>query len=79
MSLVQGNDPDRAARIVRGSRVEASPEHLGIDLVLLELMFAELPGYVERERLWPSVIETTDLTPALAAEALAHATAATRP
>ena len=76
MSLVQANDPERAARIVRTTRVEASPEHLGIDLPLLQRMFAELPGYAGRERLWPSVIETVDLTPDLAARALAHATAA---
>ncbi len=79
MSLVQANDPERAVRIVRGSRVEAAPEHLGIDLPLLELMFAELPGYVEREGLWPSVIDTVELTPAVAREAFAHVLAATRP
>jgi len=76
MSVVQSNDPERAARIVRETGVEASPTHLGIDLALLERMFAELPGYAARERLWPTVAETVDLTPDLAARALAHATAA---
>jgi len=76
MSFVQGNDPDRAARIVRSTGVAASPAHLGIDRGLLERMFSELPGYAERERLWPSVVETVDLTPDLAAKAFAHATAA---
>jgi hypothetical protein len=76
MSVVQENDPGRAGRIVRATGVEASPAHLGIDLELLARMFAELPGYAERERLWPSVVETVDLTPELAARALAHATAA---
>ena len=76
MSFVQGNDPDRAARIVRSTGVAASPAHLGLDGGLLERMFSELPGYAERERLWPSVVETVDLTPGLAAKAFAHATAA---
>lgn len=75
MSVVQGNDPDRAARIVRETGVAASPTDLGIGAALLERMFVELPGYVARERLWPTVIETVDLTPDLAARALAHAAA----
>ena len=78
MSLVQGNDPERAAQIVRGSRVRASPEHLGIDLALLRRMFAELPAYAEREGLWPSVVEAVDLTPTLAAKAFSQAEATTR-
>ena len=79
MSLVQGNDPERAVRIVRGALVEASSEHLRIDLALLERMFAELPGYCEREGLWPSVVETVDLTPELARAAFEHVRAATGP
>lgn len=73
MSSVQENDPDRAIRIVRGSKVEASPEHLGIDGALFARMFAELPGYCEREGLYPSVVETVELTPRLAAAAFERA------
>lgn len=71
MSLIQGNDPDRAARIVRGSGVDARPSHLGIDDELLSRMLAELPGYCRREELWPSVVETRRFAPSLAGEAMA--------
>jgi glycerol-1-phosphate dehydrogenase [NAD(P)+] len=77
MSFVQGNDPERAVRIVQGSGVDARPSHLGIDDALFERMFLELPGYCAREELWPSVVETVTFTPALAAQALAHARKAT--
>jgi glycerol-1-phosphate dehydrogenase [NAD(P)+] len=77
MSFVQGNDAERVVRIVRSSRVSAAPTHLRIDGALFERMFAELPGYAQRESLWPSVIETVDFTPRLAARAFAHVTAAT--
>jgi len=77
MSFVQGNDPDRAVRIVRGTQVDARPEHLGIDEALLERIFAELPAYCEREQLFPSVVEVVELTPVLARAAFALATAAT--
>jgi hypothetical protein len=40
---------------------------------LLERIFAELPGYCAREELFPSVVETVDLTSALAHEAWAFA------
>jgi glycerol-1-phosphate dehydrogenase [NAD(P)+] len=72
MSFVQGNDPERAVRIVRGSGVDARPSHLGFDDGLLASMLTELSGYCEREELWPSVVETVEFTPALIAEATAH-------
>lgn len=78
MSCVQGNDPDRAVRIVRSTKVDARPEHVGIGETLLTRIFAELPAYCERERLFPSVVEVADLTPELARAAFALATAATR-
>jgi len=78
MSVVQGNDPDRATRIVRTSKVDARPEHLGITEELFVRMFRELPRYAEREHLWPSVIETVDFTNALAHAVYALALAATR-
>ena len=78
MSVVQGNDPDRAVRIVRASQVDARPEHLGITEELFVRMFRELPRYAEREHLWPSVIETVDFTNALAHATCALAVAATR-
>ena len=78
MSYVQGNDPDRAIRIVRESGVDARPSHLGIDGGLLRRMLVELPAYCEREELWPSVVETVDLTEELADLAFAHARAGAR-
>lgn len=78
MSFVQGNDLERGMRIVRGARVEASPEHLGIDVALLGRMFEELPAYAEREGLWPSVVGTVELTPGLAGRAFEHAQAVKR-
>jgi glycerol-1-phosphate dehydrogenase [NAD(P)+] len=78
MSVVQGNDPDRAVRIVRTSKVDARPEHLGITEELFVRMFRELPRYAEREHLWPSVIETVDFTNALAHATYALVIAATR-
>jgi len=77
MSFVQGNDPDRAVRLVRSTGVQARPSHLGIDAGLFERMCLELPGYAEREALWPSVIETVTWTPELAASAFAHVREAT--
>lgn len=77
MSFVQGNDPDRAARIVRGTRVEARPSRLGIVPDLLERMFAELPGYCEREELWPSVVKAAAFTPELSTAAFDFACKAT--
>jgi glycerol dehydrogenase-like iron-containing ADH family enzyme len=77
MSFVQGNDPARAARIVLGTRVNARPSHLGIDAKLNRQMFAELPGYCERERLWPSVVETVEFTAELADAVLNFAREAT--
>jgi glycerol-1-phosphate dehydrogenase [NAD(P)+] len=71
MSFVQG-EPDRVARIVRGTGVDARPSHLGIDRALFERMLLELPGYAAREGLWPSVIETVAFSPALAAAAFDH-------
>lgn len=72
MSSVQGNDPERAARIVRRSGVDARPSHLGIDDRLFERMLLELPGYCAREDLWPSVVETVSFTPELAGRVMAH-------
>jgi glycerol dehydrogenase-like iron-containing ADH family enzyme len=73
MSLVQDHEPGRVASIVRATQVDARPSHLGIGADLFERMFVELPGYCEREQLWPSVVETVAFTPALARMALAHA------
>ena len=77
MSYVQGNEPERAARIVRSSGVDARPSHLGIDDRLFERMLLELPGYCEREGCWPSVVETVSFTPELAARVIAHVKQAT--
>jgi len=71
MSLIQGNDPERASRIVRGSGVDARPSHLGIDDALLARMLTELPAYCRREELWPSVVETRRFAASLAGEAMA--------
>lgn len=65
---LQGNDPDRAERIVAGSLIDAAPAGLGIDRDLFRRAFAELPGYSRRERLPATVIDLLDLTPALADE-----------
>ena len=73
MSTAQGNDPQLPAAIVRDSRVDARPSHLGISEELFHKAFAELPAYCEREDLWPSAVGLTDLTPELGARALAFA------
>ncbi len=78
MATVQGNDAERAAKIVRGSGVDARPSHLDIDEALLERMLTELPGYCLREDLWPSVVETQRFSPSLAAGAMTFARAVTR-
>jgi glycerol-1-phosphate dehydrogenase [NAD(P)+] len=77
MSFVQGNDPDRVVELVRRTGVDARPSHLGIDDQLFEKMFAELAAYAEREDLWPSVIETVDLTEDLGVRTFAHIRRAT--
>jgi len=77
MSFVQGNDPERVVRLVQGTGVDARPSHLGISRELFGRMFAELPGYAEREELWPSVIETVAFTDELAGRTFAHIGAAT--
>jgi glycerol-1-phosphate dehydrogenase [NAD(P)+] len=71
MSFVQGNDPERAARLVRSTGVDARPSHLGIDRALFGRMVEELPAYCEREALWPSVVETIAWTPELTERAWA--------
>jgi glycerol-1-phosphate dehydrogenase [NAD(P)+] len=78
MSFVQGNDPDRAARLVRGTGVDARPSHLGIDRALFGRMFDEIAAYCEREALWPSVVETVEWTPELAEAAWAFVVEASR-
>jgi len=77
MSFVQDNDPELVVRLVRGTGVDARPSHLGISRELFGRMFTELPGYVAREDLWPSVIETVSLTPDLADRTFAHVWRAT--
>jgi len=77
MSYVQGEDTDRAVRIVRETGVDARPGHLGIDGPLLARCFAELPDYAVREHLDASVIELVELAPGLASSAFAHACEAT--
>ncbi len=72
MSAIQGNDPERAARIVRTSKVDARPSHLGIDAALFTRMLMELPGYTAREGLWPSVVETVEMTPELISATWTH-------
>ena len=68
IAQVQGNDPDRVARIVAGSLIDAAPEGLGIDRELFRRAIAELPGYCRRERLPAGVVDLVELTPALADE-----------
>jgi glycerol-1-phosphate dehydrogenase [NAD(P)+] len=77
MSYVQGNDPDRVGELVRRTGVDARPSHLGISAELFAKMFAELPGYAQRERLWPSVIETVEWTDDLASRTFEHVRRAT--
>jgi glycerol-1-phosphate dehydrogenase [NAD(P)+] len=77
MSFVQGNDPDRATRIVQATGVDARPSNLGIDDELFGRMMTELPGYCEREGLWPSVVETVTFTPELASDTMAFMRKAT--
>jgi glycerol dehydrogenase-like iron-containing ADH family enzyme len=77
MSYVQGNDPERVVRLVQSSGVDTRPSHLGISRELFGRMFAELPGYAEREALWPSVIETVAFTDELAERTFAHVGTAT--
>ncbi len=79
MSFVQGNDPDRVARIVRATGVDARLSNLMIDDELFTRMLLELPGYCEREGLWPSVVETVSFTPELAAATAAHVRGITGP
>jgi glycerol-1-phosphate dehydrogenase [NAD(P)+] len=61
MSLLQGNEPERAADLVRATGVDADPEHLRIDEDLAVRALLELPGYCAREALWPSVVEHLQL------------------
>ncbi|MGE5226794.1 MAG: iron-containing alcohol dehydrogenase [Planctomycetaceae bacterium] len=77
MSFVQGNDPDRAVRVVRACGVAADPSRNLIDEASFAEALAALPVYAERERLWPSVIETVAFTPGLIGEAWAHLLGAT--
>ena len=65
---LQGNDPDRVARIVTGSLVDAAPADLGIDREVFRRAVVELPAYSRRERLPASVIDLVELSPALADE-----------
>src|SRR6266568_1744832 len=51
MSYVQGEDPQRAVRIIQETGIDARPGHLGIDGPLLARCFAELPDYAVREHL----------------------------
>src|SRR6266516_4248140 len=77
MSYVQGEDPQRAVRIIQETGIDARPGHLGIDGPLLARCFAELPDYAVREHLDASVIELVELTPGLASAAFAHTSEAT--
>jgi glycerol-1-phosphate dehydrogenase [NAD(P)+] len=77
MSFVQGNDPERAVRIVRGSGVQATPERNRIDRDLFRRALHELPGYCEREGLWPSVVETVAFSPELVDSTWRHVIGAT--
>ncbi len=75
MSQVQGNDPERPERIVRGGLAGARADALGIDARLLARAFDVLPAYARSERLAPSVIDVVELSPELAAEVFAAAVA----
>jgi glycerol-1-phosphate dehydrogenase [NAD(P)+] len=77
MSFAQGNDPERAVRIVQGCGVDARPRTNRIDEALFAKAMAELPGYALREALWPSAIETISWSPALIADAWGHVREAT--
>lgn len=77
MSLIQGNNPDRAARIVRATGVDARPAHLAINEAVLMAVFEALPDYCARDGLWPTVIGSTDLTADLARTVLGEVRLAT--
>jgi glycerol dehydrogenase-like iron-containing ADH family enzyme len=77
MSYVQDNDPDRIVELVRRTGVDARLSHLGISADLFVRMCAELPGYAQREHLWPSVIETVEWTDELASRTFEHVRRAT--
>jgi glycerol-1-phosphate dehydrogenase [NAD(P)+] len=77
MSQVQGNDPGRPERILRGGAVGVAPDALGVDSRLLERAFEVLPAYAQSEQLAPSVIDVVELSPELAAEVFAATVAAT--
>ena len=68
IALVQGNDPDRPARMIGSGLVEAAPAALGVDPELFRRAFLELPGYCRQARLGTSVVDLVALTPELAAD-----------
>ena len=77
MSSVQGNDPERLVRIVRETGVDGSPAANHVDRDLFVAAMQELPGYCEREGLWPSVVETVSWTAELAQATWDHVVGAT--
>lgn len=71
MSTLQGNDPERARRIVASAGVRHRPEDLGIQPGELEATLRELRPFVERQGLWYSSINEMEIGEAEIARAVA--------
>ncbi|WP_395155755.1 iron-containing alcohol dehydrogenase [Ilumatobacter sp.] len=55
MSAVQGNDPERARRIVDSSAMRSNITDLGVTWDEVEASLRRLPSFVEEQQLWYSV------------------------
>ena len=55
MSHIQGNDPERAANIIRVAKMTYKPEDLGITWPIVERIVMDLPGYAMRVP-WHTII-----------------------
>jgi glycerol-1-phosphate dehydrogenase [NAD(P)+] len=73
MSTLQGNDLDRARRILARSGVEWNLERLGVSQADVVRTLVELPAFVRSAGLPYSIVDAVDMTPAIAREVLTAA------
>lgn len=73
MSVLQDNDPKRAARMIRDAGVRTQPAELGLTEVDLAEALSVLPDYIRAEGLFPSAVTETPIGVARAREVVAEA------
>ena len=73
MSTLQGNDPERARRILARSRVEWNLERLGVSQADVVRALVELPAFVRSAGLPYSIVDAVEMTPAVANKLLTSA------